>query len=248
MKYDLEPRGWIVAEETFDPCRTAKCESIFAQGNGYINIRCALEEGYLDTYRGAFITGTFNKAMPDEVTELPNLPDVTAMEFIVNGERFAMDQGTLQSYLRTLDLHTGEATRTVQWKSPAGAALELTFRRFVSLDNEHIAAFSVEVTPTNQDIELVVNSGISTRNSNTGSQHCVEGEMRMLPGGILRLMTHTNESNVPISVHCLHKFSAEPSESLPVIERPPLCGALHVPAGKGSDAAHRKADLLPHRP
>lgn len=51
MKYDLEPRGWIVAEETFDPCRTAKCESIFAQGNGYINIRCALEEGYLDTYR-----------------------------------------------------------------------------------------------------------------------------------------------------------------------------------------------------
>ena len=39
MKYDLEPRGWIVAEETFDPCRTAKCESIFAQGNGYINIR-----------------------------------------------------------------------------------------------------------------------------------------------------------------------------------------------------------------
>lgn len=83
MKYDLEPRGWIVAEETFDPRRTAKCESIFAQGNGYINIRCALEEGYLDTYRGAFITGTFNKAMPDEVTELPNLPDVTAMEFIV---------------------------------------------------------------------------------------------------------------------------------------------------------------------
>ncbi|MDY6007925.1 MAG: hypothetical protein SPJ00_07250 [Gemmiger sp.] len=95
MKYDLEPRGWIVAEETFDPRRTAKCESIFAQGNGYINIRCALEEGYLDTYRGAFITGTFNKAMPDEVTELPNLPDVTAMEFIVNGERFAMDQGTI---------------------------------------------------------------------------------------------------------------------------------------------------------
>lgn len=233
MKYDLEPRGWIVAEETFDPCRTAKCESIFAQGNGYINIRCALEEGYLDTYRGAFITGTFNKAMSDEVTELPNLPDVTAMEFIVNGERFAMDQGTLQSYLRTLDLHTGEATRTVQWKSPAGAALELTFRRFVSLDNEHIAAFSVEVTPTNQDIELVVNSGISTRNSNTGSQHCVEGEMRMLPGGILRLMTHTNESNVPISVHCLHKFSAEPSESLPVIERRRFVGRYTFRLAKG---------------
>ena len=79
--------------------------------------------------------------------------------------------------------------------------MDLNFRRCVSLENEHSAACSVEVTPKNQDIELVVNSGISTRNSNTGSQHCVEGEMRMLPGGILRLMTHTNESNVPISVH-----------------------------------------------
>lgn len=233
MKYDLEPCGWIVAEDRFDARRVAKCESIFAQGNGYINIRDALEESYLDTYRGAFITGTFNKAMPDEVTELPNLPDVTQMEFFINGERFSMEQGTLANYLRTMNLHTGEVCRTVRWASPAGTELELNFRRFVSLDNEHVAAFAVEITPTNADITLVAESGISTRSSNTGSQHCVEGEMRMLDGGILRLTTHTSESNVPVSVHCLHKFSIQPTETLPVMERRRFVGRYTFRIAKG---------------
>ena len=122
MKYDLEPRGWIVAEETFDPCRTAKCESIFAQGNGYMNLRNALEENYVGQRRGAFITGTFNKALPDEVTELPNLPDVTELRLTVNGERFSMETGTTENYCRKLDLRTGETERTLVWTSPAGAS------------------------------------------------------------------------------------------------------------------------------
>ena len=46
-------------------------------------------------------------------------------------------------------------------------------------------------------------------------------------------MTHTNESNVPISVHCLHKFSAEPSESLPVIERRRFVGRYTFRLAKG---------------
>ena len=85
MNYKKEPLGWIIEEDVFDPRRTGKCESIFAQGNGYMNIRCTLEESYVGERRGAFITGTFNKALPDEVTELPNLPDVTEMKILVNG-------------------------------------------------------------------------------------------------------------------------------------------------------------------
>lgn len=219
MNYNKKPLGWLVTEDVFDPRCTGKCESIFAQGNGYINIRCALEEDYIASRRGTFITGTFNKAMPDEVTELPNLPDVTEMELMINGERFSMDQGTLKEYSRTLDLRTGEVIRTVQWTSPKGADFELKFHRFVSLANEHIAAIRVDVTPLSQNAEVVLESGISTRSNNTGSQHCVEGEMRMLEGGLLRLTTHTNESNIPVAVHCQHRFAPEPAETLPVMQR-----------------------------
>ena len=159
MNYKKEPLGWIIEEDVFDPRRTGKCESIFAQGNGYMNIRCTLEESYVGERRGAFITGTFNKALPDEVTELPNLPDVTEMKILVNGERFAMDAGKVEGYSRTFDLRTGEAVRALDWTSPAGVTLRFSFRRFVSLKNEHLAAFRREVTPLSGDGALVVESG-----------------------------------------------------------------------------------------
>ena len=83
--------GWTVERRAFDPAHTAKTESIYAQGNGYINVRCAEDERYVGQTRGTFATLTFNKALPDEVTELPNLPDVTAIDLTVNGERFSLD-------------------------------------------------------------------------------------------------------------------------------------------------------------
>ena len=219
MKYDATPLGWVVVEDAFDPLHIAKCESIFAQGNGYMNLRCALEENYVGQRRGAFVTGTFNKAMPDEVTELPNLPDVTELALFVNGERFSMEAGTLEEYARRLDLRTGEVERRVVWRSPRGVRLALVFRRFVSLAREHLAAFSATVTPLDGPVRLALESGVSSRASNTGSQHCTEGEKRLIDGSILQLASRTGQSDIPITVHCLHRFDPAPGQSLPVMER-----------------------------
>lgn len=219
MKYDAQPLGWVVAEDAFNAGHIAKCESIFAQGNGYMNLRNALEENYVGQRRGAFITGTFNKALPDEVTELPNLPDVTELRLTVNGERFSMETGTTENYCRKLDLRTGETERTLVWTSPAGARLALRLRRFVSLAREHLAAFCAEITALDDPADLVLESGIDSRVTNTGSQHCTEGEKRLVDGSILQLACRTCQSNIPVTVHCTHRFSASPAHSLPVMER-----------------------------
>ena len=219
MNYDVQPLGWVVVEDAFDALHIAKCESIFAQGNGYINLRDALEEDYVGQRRGAFITGTFNKALPDEVTELPNLPDVTELRLFVNGERFSMETGRLEHYRRQLDLRTGEVERTLCWTSPAGARLNLRFRRFVSLAQEHLAAFCTEITSLDGPVEIRLESGICGRVTNTGSQHCTEGEKRLVDGEILQLATRTNQSDIPVTVHCVHRFSQQPDHSLPVMER-----------------------------
>ena len=219
MKYDAQPLGWVVAEDAFNAGHIAKCESIFAQGNGYMNLRNALEENYVGQRRGAFITGTFNKALPDEVTELPNLPDVTELRLTVNGERFSMETGTTENYCRKLDLRTGETERTLVWTSPAGARLALRLRRFVSLAREHLAAFCAEITALDDPADLVLESGIDSRVTNTGSQHCSEGEKRLVDGSILQLACRTCQSNIPVTVHCTHRFSASPAHSLPVMER-----------------------------
>lgn len=146
MQYSLgqnEKKNWIIAETAFNPAHQGKCEAIFCMGSGYFGQRAALEEAYVGQTRDMLVNGTFNKFDADEVTELPNLPDVTNMEFSLNGERFDMTAGSLKSYLRTMDLYTASVCREVEWVSPKGLAYTLRFTRFASLDNEHIVAQKV---------------------------------------------------------------------------------------------------------
>ena len=53
-------KSWIIEETSFNEKYTGKCESVFTQGNGYLGLRNSLEEQYVNTVRGMFITGTFN--------------------------------------------------------------------------------------------------------------------------------------------------------------------------------------------
>ena len=134
----LEYNGTVIKECFFERKNINKFEAIFTQGNGYLGIRNALEEHYVGEIRDTFITGTFNKASEEEVTELPNIADVSAVKIVVDGEEFSLTEGNIISYERFLDLSTGETQRRVEWESKKGTNLNLVFRRFVSLDNEHI--------------------------------------------------------------------------------------------------------------
>ena len=98
LQYDLgkgAKENWLVAETAFEPDHQGKCEAIFCAGNGYLGQRAAFEERYVGQTRDLMVTGTFNKFDEDEVTELPNLPDVTNLEFRVDGARFAMDAANI---------------------------------------------------------------------------------------------------------------------------------------------------------
>ena len=107
--------GWLIRETNFSPEYLGKCEAIFCQGNGYLGQRAAFEEAYVGEKRNLFVTGTFDKFDEGEVTELPNLPDMTNMEIFINGDRFRMDFGKLKSYERQLDLQNGILTRNMEW-------------------------------------------------------------------------------------------------------------------------------------
>ena len=117
----------MVREAVFDPRYLGKCESIFCLGNGYLNVRSALEERYVGETRDLLVTGTFNRAEATEVTELPNLPDITNVDILLDGKRFRMDAGTLQEYRRELDLQTGELSRHVVWASPEGNRVTVSY-------------------------------------------------------------------------------------------------------------------------
>ena len=219
LQYEKSPLGFIIEQDAFDAQTLGKCEAIFAQSNGYMGIRAAHEERYIGERRGAFVTGTFNCADETEVTELPNLPDVTAMEIFAGGERFCLDHGQVGDFRFRLDMRTGEITREATWTSPAGARLQLRARRVVSLADEHVIAARVELTALDADLPIRLESGIDSRVTNTGAQHMAEGEKRLIDGGILRVTTRTSQSRVEVAVHSAHRVSGAQLSALPVMGR-----------------------------
>ncbi len=137
---------WTVDRTSFDPSAMHHEETIFTIGNGYLASRGTLEEGYPGEWRTTFLHGVFD-FVPIAYTEIANMPDWTAVIVVIDGEQFALNSGTVQEYRRSLDLRTGELTRSLRWTSPNGAVARLEFRRFASLADEHLAVVTVRVTP-----------------------------------------------------------------------------------------------------
>ena len=197
--------SWIIEETSFHEKYTGKCESIFTQGNGYLGLRNSLEERYVDTVRGMFITGTFNKASKEEATELPNVSDIVNMEIELNGERFSMTEDNLKEYSRTLNLYTGETCRNVLWEGKNGNVVQLSFHRFVSYKNVHVIGAYVDIKPVNCDVKATVVSGINAQVTNHGAQHLTEFSKRAFEEKFLQMGMVTTESAVSIAVSTVHK-------------------------------------------
>lgn len=226
LQYDLgkgAKENWLVAETAFELDHQGKCEAIFCAGNGYLGQRAAFEERYVGQTRDLMVTGTFNKFDEDEVTELPNLPDVTNLEFRVDGVRFAMDAANTKDYLRVMDFQTGECKRTLTWTHPDGRRFALCFTRFASMDNEHVLGLRASITALDGGAEIRVDSGIDGRVSNTGSQHFHEGDKRIFDNRVLRMVSKTIQSGVSCCLHTAHTFTVNGQEAqgklLPIIDR-----------------------------
>ncbi len=162
--------GWNLIEEQFDPQRQHHSETIFTIGNGYLGTRGTFEEHYPREERSTFIHGVFDDA-PIVFTELANTPDWLELEIILAAERFELQRGEILEYRRTLDLRGGVLRREVRWRSLLGRVTRLSFTRFASLADEHLAAIRVEITPENYSGSLKVRAGINAGADNLGVKH-----------------------------------------------------------------------------
>ncbi len=235
MKYNKgtgELKNWLVEESAFNASFLGKCESIFALGNGYIGQRAALEETYVGETRGLFVTGTFNKFDDNEVTELPNLPDVTGMDIWVDGVRFSMSECSVSGYSRVLNLKNGALTRTVTLHTKDGKNVSFRFERFVSLCNDHLMGSKMTVV-SDTDTELKIVSGVNGQVSNHGSQHLSEGDKRIYGGKILEYPCKTEQSGVSVILHTALSFKGGEVSTRSINDRRKLLteAAVSVKAG-----------------
>ena len=200
---------WIIAENRFDDAKLGKCEAVMCLGNGYMGLRSATEESYLGEQRNLFVAGTFNKFDDDEVTELPNAADVIQLDMALDGQRFDLKTGCVEQYRRSLCLKTGELTRRVVWRSPAGGRYELQFRRVVSMERRHVIAQKISVTRLDGEARLSLSGGINGRMNNSGSQHFSEGEKRLYDGRIMQYTQTTGQSKIDFFLNTAFQFSLD---------------------------------------
>lgn len=193
-------KEWMIGERKFDSRFLGKCEAVMCLGNGYMGIRSVTEESYLGEKRDCFVAGTFNKFDDNEVTELPNAPDVINIPIEINGHRFTLEQGAIKNYYRQLNLRTGELTRTVDWISPCQDEIKFEFNRIVSMKELHTVAQRVTITPINHDITFRLLPGIDGSVTNSGVQHFSEGDKRFYDGKYMQSCQTTTQSKLDFVV------------------------------------------------
>lgn len=165
----MENLLWNVTHTKFEPKGLHHSETVFTIGNGYLSTRGAFEEGYPGDHRATFIHGVFD-AVPIVMTELANAPDWLPLTVLLDGERFSLDSGQVESFTQSLNLCTATLTRTVRWRSPAGRVATLTFERFASLDDPHLMCLRCRVTPEFNG-ELEFRAALNGNTDNEGIAH-----------------------------------------------------------------------------
>lgn len=197
-------KDWVIEEVDFKPEYQGKCEAIFCQGNGYLGVRNATEESYPNQRRDFFIAGMFNKFDEAEVTELPNVADIMALEISIDDEIFSLSHGTFTNYSRELNLKTGIVTRSFVWTNRQGKTFKFYFERFISKENKHVLGNRFSIEAVNQAAHIKVKSGINGQMTNTGSQHFHEGEKRIYDNQFLQLVQTTTQSKIDFVVNTAH--------------------------------------------
>lgn len=130
-------------------------ETLFSNANGYIGVRGSLEEGVADgwnTMRGTYLNGVYD-VIPmkqaeqlcnfvDKKDTMVNVPDLMTVNLLIDKERFNLNEGTLVSHTRTLDMDKGYTLREVDWISPKGHHVIITSKRLASF--KMLNLFSIE--------------------------------------------------------------------------------------------------------
>lgn len=193
-----EERLWLV-EEGFVPAFELKTETVFSQCNGYVGVRASHPFSVLGESRGTFLCGAFDRAYPDEVTELANCPDTTWVELEIEGEKIYPDRTPMLSCERKLDILTGELCVAYTFRLADGETVEVENRRFASAADVHVfaQAFAIRFSGSSGK-EVRIKTGINGQQTNSGVSHFREMYARVYDKKYMEIRGELEESGVRV--------------------------------------------------
>jgi trehalose/maltose hydrolase-like predicted phosphorylase len=169
--------AWVLAYDGFDPPAERLREALCTLGNGSFATRGAAPEAAADAvhYPGTYIAGVYNRLVSrvaDREVENEDLVNVTNWLPLTirpeGGQWLDLAAQEVLGYRQELDLRRGLLTRLVRVRYPDGRVIGVTQRRFVSMDDPHLAGLETTVVPENWSGSLEVRSALDGQVTNAG--------------------------------------------------------------------------------
>jgi len=208
--------AWVLAYDGCDPPGERLREALCTLGNGYFATRGAAPEAAAgaDHYPGTYVAGVYNRLVSrvadrevenEDLVNVPNwLPLTIRPE---GGEWLDLQAQELLGYRQELDLRRGVLTRLARVRYPDGRVIGVTQRRFVSMDDPHLAGLETTVVPENWSGTLEVRSALDGQVTNAGveryraldGRHLVPVETGQAGDDTVWLLVETRTSRVRIA-------------------------------------------------
>ncbi|WP_424187413.1 glycoside hydrolase family 65 protein [Actinokineospora sp. G85] len=204
-----------------------RTESTFALANGHLGLRGSLDEGEPVGLPGTYLNGFYEEhslpyaeagyGYPEAGQTVVNVTDGKIIRLLVEDEPLDMRYGKAHSHHRTLDFRAGTLRRETEWESPTGRRVLVRTTRLVSFTQRSVAAIHYEVTPLDNNAQLVVQSDLLANEpieSDTRDPRValalkapLAGEFHWSEGRRAVLVHRTKESGLRMAVAMDHEIS-----------------------------------------
>ena len=166
-------------------------------------------------FPGTYAAGCYNR-LRDEIAghvveneSMVNLPNWLMLTFAIDeGPWFELDHAEVLSFGQELDLRRGILTRRMRVRDPGGRRTQLIQRRFVHMEQPHLAGLETTFTALNWSGRLRVRSGVDGGVENTGvkryrtlsGRHLTTLVAEPRDQDLLLLVAETSQSHVRVAV------------------------------------------------
>jgi hypothetical glycosyl hydrolase len=174
-------------------------ESVMTCGNGLFGLRGTYEEKIPYEKRGFFCADAYCIA-GDYKEELVNLPDISEIQIMIDGERVHLLTNNILENSRTLNLLCGELKRKVIWKSRDNQITEIILSRVFSKKNPHLLMQYIEINPKDKNIQVELKIGINGEVTNQGHMHLGQMKKRVIENRII-------SAQIPLCIEPLKRIN-----------------------------------------
>ncbi|WP_438961570.1 glycoside hydrolase family 65 protein [Nonlabens sp.] len=178
----IKADAWSIIEEGWNPGLVKSSESLFSIGNGAMGQRANFEEQYSgDTFQGSYVAGVYypdktrvgwwKNGYPEYFAKVLNAPNFIGIDIFIDGEPLDLHLvEKVSDYKLELNMKEGWLERSFVAHLSEDKVIQVTARRFLSLEVDELGVINYEVTAVKGTLKIefqpYLDAGITNEDSN----------------------------------------------------------------------------------